>query len=321
MDASEEAADKLARSAALDPASPVTAEIKQMCATSSSAQSPATSPRPWRSILEALVRKLRPEADRVFRTALLYLDWADRRQAAVYVAETWAGLHPDSIEATHMRDAALSRSVQRQPPQLVSQAFDDIADDFDDRLVRRLAYRGPEQLAALLAPQLAAEGDLEVLDLGCGTGLCAAFLRPYARRLAGVDLSAGMLAKAAGLGLYDHLEVADLLSVLGEGPGLWDLLIAADTFPYLGALESVFDGAAQALRPGGLFAFSTESVDSDGYVLKGNGRFAQGPRYIQRLTTDRFEILAQTTAVLRREAASPVYGDFFLLQRLASPKI
>ena len=40
---------------------------------------------------------------------------------------------------------------------------------------------------------------LDVLDLGCGTGLCGPLLRPYARALAGVDLSPQMLERMRGV--------------------------------------------------------------------------------------------------------------------------
>jgi predicted TPR repeat methyltransferase len=309
----EAAADSAARALALDPACAAALEIGRLCGFLAAAI--AGDMAAARAIYPEALFASPPDADRIFRTALLYLDMAGRRRAAALVAETWAAASPGSVEAIHMRDAALSRPVERQPAELVAQAFDEIATDFDDRLVRRLAYQGPEQLSALIAPHLRAEGALDILDLGCGTGLCAPFLRPYARRLCGVDLSAGMLAQAARRGLYDHLEVADLLGALGEGRAGWDLLIAGDTFPYLGDLAGVFDGAAAALRPGGWLAFSTEACAGDGYRLKGNGRFAHGPGYIARLAAGRFEIVARTSATLRREAANPVEGDFHLLRR------
>jgi predicted TPR repeat methyltransferase len=310
----DEAAYSAARALALDLSSIAALEVSRMCdfivAALAGDMAVAQALYPPALFDDAA------ETDRVFRTALLYLDWAERRDAAILVAETWGALRPGCVEAIHMRDAALSRVVARQPAELVTQAFDDIAEDFDDRLVRRLGYQGPEHLAALIAGEIAAEGVLDILDLGCGTGLCAPFLRPYARRLAGVDLSAGMLAKAAERGLYDSLEAADLLTVLSQAPAGWDLLIAGDTFPYLGDLAGVFDGAALALRPGGWFAFSTEATALDGYLLRGNGRFAHGPRYIERLAAGRFAIASQVAATLRREASSPVDGGFYLLRRL-----
>ena len=310
----EAAAASLAAALALDPASPPAVEVKRACDFILAAI--AGDMAAALAVYPASVLETPAEADRVFKTALLYLDWAGERAAARRVAKGWARLRPDNIEAIHLRDAALAQAPPRQPADLVARTFDEIADDFDDRLMRRLAYQGPERLAALIAGHAHAAGELDVLDLGCGTGLCAAFLRPYARRLAGVDLSAGMLAKAAARNLYDHLATADLLGVLAQGEAVWDLMVAADTFPYLGDLTAVFEGACASLRPGGLFAFSTEACGEASYLLRGNGRYAHGERYVQRLALGRFEIAARATATLRREAASPVEGGFYLLRKI-----
>jgi predicted TPR repeat methyltransferase len=297
-----EAAASLARASALDPDSDAVSVFK-----------------PVSDLIIAAMDGEAPvgdaPADQTFKTAFLLLNGANQSAAAARVAEAWARAFPDNIEAAHLRDAALSRAADRQPAALVAQHFDGIAEDFDDRLVRRLGYRGPERLLELIAAQVPAEGALDILDLGCGTGLCAPMLRPFARRLVGVDLSPRMLDKAQALALYDDLEVADLLSTLDGAEARWDLLIAADTFPYLGDLDAVFARAAAALRVGGWFAFSTESAEGDGFVLKTNGRYAQGPGYIGRLAADRFAIVSHVAAPIRREAGEIVVGEFFLLRR------
>ncbi|MCX4239251.1 class I SAM-dependent DNA methyltransferase [Paraliomyxa miuraensis] len=56
--------------------------------------------------------------------------------------------------------------------------------------------------------------DLDVLDAGCGTGLCAPLLRPLARTLVGVDLSGKMLDQARRRGGYDELIEAELTEML-----------------------------------------------------------------------------------------------------------
>ncbi len=255
-----------------------------------------------------------PAMDRLFKTALLYLDANGHDDAARLVGEAWAALRPDELEALHFRDATAARAVDRPPPELVAQRFDEVADEFETRL-ERLDYDGPTRMAGLLEAHMVADGTLDVLDAGCGTGLCGPALRPYARRLAGVDLSTGMLAKAEARGLYDDLEVADLVTVLERPGAAWDLVMAADTFPYLGRLEPVFAAAAAALKPGGLFAFSTETCDGEEAVLRPNGRYAHGAGYVAGLCPGRFEFVDHRRTVLRREAGRPVIGDYFLLRR------
>ena len=256
------------------------------------------------------------ETDALFKTALLCLDWAGHPGPAALIAQTWTSLRPGNLEARHMADAALGRPVERQPAAFVAQHFDGMAEQFDEKLLGRLGYRGPEEIRSLMAAWIEAEGELEVLDIGCGTGLCGPVLRPYARRLTGIDLSDGMLAKAREGGLYDELHAADLVEVLRRPGARWDMIVAADTFPYVGTLGDVFNGAAASLEPGGWLVFSTEAAEGDRVTLRGNGRYAHGRGYIADLAAGRFEIVERRTSMLRREAGVALEGDYFLMRRL-----
>src|SRR5207302_1633468 len=103
--------------------------------------------------------------------------------------------------------------------------------------------------------------DLDVLDLGCGTGLAGELFRPLSRRLDGVDLSPRMLAQAATRGVYDRLAAGDLLTHLGGTGDRYHLVLAADVFVYLGDLAPVFAAARLVLRAGGWLAFTVEASD------------------------------------------------------------
>jgi Flp pilus assembly protein TadD len=59
---------------------------------------------------------------------------------------------------------------------------------------------------------------IAVVDAGCGTGLCAPLLRPWAAHLAGCDLSVGMLQRAEQRGGYDVLHKAELTHYLPPSP-------------------------------------------------------------------------------------------------------
>lgn len=54
---------------------------------------------------------------------------------------------------------------------------------------------------------------LDILDLGCGTGLVGSWFRDYARKLVGVDISPTMLDMATKKGCYHELRrgVSDIL--------------------------------------------------------------------------------------------------------------
>ncbi len=108
-------------------------------------------------------------------------------------------------------------------------------------------------------------------------------LRGKADRLTGVDLSPGMIAKARERGLYQALELGDAVDLLSRRPPAeFDLVVAADFLVYFGDLEPVFLATMSALSPGGLFAFSVETCEGDGFRLGASVRFAHARDYLER---------------------------------------
>ncbi|RUS59040.1 methyltransferase domain-containing protein [Pseudorhodobacter sp. E13] len=169
--------------------------------------------------------------------------------------------------------------TEGMPAAFVAALFDQYAPDFDASLVDRLNYRVPQKLAAAL-PDRPFDA---VLDLGCGTGLMGAELRGRAAHLTGWDISEGMLAEAQAKGIYDALACHDL-NTLAPAQGRYDLIVAADVFMYLGALETVISWAVQALRPGGVLAYSCESHDGpEPILLRPSRRYAHSVGYLTDL--------------------------------------
>src|SRR5690606_27509500 len=118
------------------------------------------------------------------------------------------------------------------------------------------------------------------LDLGCGTGLAGAAFRDCADRMCGVDLSPRMIERARAKGIYDRLEVGDLLQGLAAEEAL-DLVLAADVFVYVPDLAPVAAAVARRLAPGGLFAFTVETHDGDGVLLGASLRYAHGGPHVR----------------------------------------
>lgn len=201
------------------------------------------------------------------------------------------------------------------PPAFVRRLFDDYADRFDTHLVATLQYRAPELIAqAVEAADLAA--DLEVVDLGCGTGLCGPLLRPRARRLVGVDLSGAMLAKASARNLYDELVEAEIVDWLAGRPASFDLVAAADVLSYLGDLGPLFAAVHAALRPGGSFAFSVEDWPAQGWGLKASGRYGHSAPWVRACAAGLgFELRTLRTETLRHEAGQALEGHIVVLRR------
>ena len=210
--------------------------------------------------------------------------------------------------------------VDSAPADYVTELFDSYAPRFEAHLVEVLGYRVPEQLAELVAACQPPARAWQVIDLGCGSGLCGAAFRGHARHLIGSDLSLRMVELARRRGVYDELHVEDLTATLGRAQrahragGGADLVIAADVFIYVGALDAAFAAAAGALRPGGLFAFSTERCDGDGFELRPSSRYAHGDGYVRGLA-DRHGLAVREArdAVLRVDQTRPVAGVLYLL--------
>ncbi len=202
------------------------------------------------------------------------------------------------------------------PAGYVEALFDMYAHNFDDHLVKTLGYRTPELLCAELQRAQPPTGG-EVIDLGCGTGLCGPLLRPLAQRLTGVDLSGLMLAKARELGLYDELVQGDIAAALEGQRQRFDIAVAADVFVYIGDLEAVFAATATALRPGGLFAFSVEACEDEiDFRLGPKRRYAHSLAYLQRLAaTHGLAIESSTRCAIRKESDQAVDGLLVVMKR------
>jgi predicted TPR repeat methyltransferase len=194
----------------------------------------------------------------------------------------------------------------------VQQIFDGFAASFDSKLAA-LGYRAPQLVVQALH---AAVGEpkalLDICDAGVGTGLCGPGLRPYARTLAGCDLSVGMLTRAKALKVYEMLHQAELTHYLDTQPGAFDAVVSADTLCYFGAIEGAMRAAWRSLRAGGWLVFTVEALPesaSQPHLLQANGRYAHTRAYLeQALGAAGFAALSIVPDTLRLEGGEPVAG-------------
>jgi predicted TPR repeat methyltransferase len=270
-----------------------------------------------------------PHFDRILQryphhipTRLIYSDAlhvAGRREQAIAQCQLVQNLAPgwDEIE---LRLAILTgrATLMTLPESFVIGLFDEYADAFDEHLVGALQYQAPQLMYAAVSP-LVGGRKLDIMDLGCGTGLCGVLFKPLAASLSGVDLSPKMIERAQERGLYDHLAVADITAALSKYQAAFDLLLAADVFIYVGALEGVFTAAAAALRPNSLFAFTVETADGDGFVLQSSYRYAHSLSYLRKLAaTHGFSEEIVRPAVLRKEGQGQINGHIIVLRKPAA---
>jgi predicted TPR repeat methyltransferase len=268
---------------------------------------------------------LKPDFAEAYNNLALALQQQGEQEEAIAVWRRCVQIAPEDSVARHMLAAGTGRSVPaRCADGYIRSTFDRFAQTFDDTL-RRLGYRGPELVAAAIAKQLgAARGNLDVLDAGCGTGLCGPLLRPYARRLSGVDLSSGMLRKAQARQVYDDLTLGELTAYLEGLAERYDLIASADTLIYFGDLRPVLAAAARALRPGGLLVFTVEKAGDgdragDGFSLQYHGRYCHAEEYVRlKLIEARLTLRELGFASVRREVGQPVQGMVASARKAAS---
>ena len=176
--------------------------------------------------------------------------------------------------------------LSQMPKAYVRSLFDQYAPKFDASLVNDLAYCGPELLLkAVLAACHASSRSVNfkrVIDLGCGTGLAARAFAEKIDSIIGIDLSPGMIEKARATGLYDRLDVADMLDGLAkEADACADLVIAADAIVYVQDLVPVLREAARVLKPQGLIGFTLETHAGAGVIIGGGLRYAHSEAYVR----------------------------------------
>ena len=139
---------------------------------------------------------------------------------------------------------------------------------FWDRIARKYAADPiadmPGYEATLRRVQGLLTAEMNVLEIGCGTGSSALRLAPFTRRLLATDVSAGMIAIAREKLAAEPIPqlafaVADA-DAPAIGPGDYDAVLAFNLLHLVSDLDQALASAVQALRPGGLLISKTACV-------------------------------------------------------------
>ena len=118
----------------------------------------------------------------------------------------------------------------------------------------------PEGLRESEAHLLGDVAGRRVVEVGCGSAPCARWLRREGADVVALDLSGGMLARAAELNRVTGIDVPLLQADVGALPlatGSVDLACSAfGGLPFVADVEGALAEVARVLRPGGRFVAS-----------------------------------------------------------------
>jgi predicted TPR repeat methyltransferase len=273
---------------------------------------PEDALKSFRAVLDS-----NPRFSGAYESLGLLLYRMGRNDDAADVYRKWLEVEPEHPVARHMWSATSGQSVPtRADHRYITKVFDQFANSFDEAL-QSIGYAVPQLLSAALAERIDfGHRNLDVLDVGCGTGLCGLLLRSSATSLVGVDLSSKMLAKAREREVYDELVEAELCAFMRSRPARFDLVNCADTLIYFGDLSEPIVAARLCLKPKGFFGFAVEAVPEDSsepYRLYGHGRYGHSADYVVSvMQKGGFIAIERESIVLRKERGEDVRGHMVI---------
>ena len=105
-----------------------------------------------------------------------------------------------------------------------------------------------------------------------------------------------------------------------ESAATFDLIVAADSLAYIGDLAPLFAAVAAALTVDGVFAFSLETIEGEGFALGKSIRFAHSVAYLEATARAAgLSPLLIRSGSVRREAGRDAPGLICVFERTGRP--
>ena len=220
-------------------------------------------------------------------------------------------LAPNDAVYQYYAQLARGETPRQQPSELTRPMFDSLAEFYDLHMVRGLKYQLPKQVGDQILERHP-DKKINVLDLGCGTGLLGVYLGRLDGALVGVDPSIKMIEQAARHNVYDRFHTVNLHDALRETPdALYQVIAALDVFIYAGDVSQAIPNAHRVLTAGGMMVSSFETAPEQGpdLVLLPSGRYAHKRSHVEALChAAGFATVEVRDTALREENHQPVNG-------------
>lgn len=135
--------------------------------------------------------------------------------------------------------------------------FDKVAANWDEKPQRRLVA---EAVTAAMTAKIPLHRGLQVLEYGCGTGLCGLQFASEIGHLTAADTSAGMLEelrkKCQALGLDNVTPVKISPDSWTLPAATFDLVFTSMVLHHIADIHSLLQNLQRALKPGGVLAIA-----------------------------------------------------------------
>ncbi|NSX83003.1 methyltransferase domain-containing protein [Wolbachia endosymbiont of Atemnus politus] len=181
--------------------------------------------------------------------------------------------------------------ITKLPKNLIKQYFDYTGEYFVEHWLIAKQYRGHELIYMLTTKIFSnATSALNILDLGCGTGICGHFLKIYniGNCITGVDISNRMLNIARGCFIkgkpvYNeliHMEMTDFLKQ--ERNHSYDVIIFAEVLHYLHDFQAELELAKRSMSKKGVIICLIRRKEGEGidFVNRGD-HFRHSESYVR----------------------------------------
>lgn len=183
--------------------------------------------------------------------------------------QRWLELVKNNPIAREISSALLHNDIAYNPMTQtnLNYLFSSFAASYDERMAQ-----GEDAVLRLIRENLRNIYNtmkVDICDLGCGTGLCGAIVKPFAQTLVGVDLCTEMLDKAYDKKIYDRLYNTDNMHFLRQNTRAFDIIAACDVFPYTQQIFDTIAAMKTSLKEQGtiVFSFKVNQMNDDKSML------------------------------------------------------
>jgi predicted TPR repeat methyltransferase len=236
------------------------------------------------------VAELTPENSDAWHALGFAAQAVGRRDEARDAFANYLEARPEDASIRHILTALKDEAPPpRASDECILQIFNDFSSHYDAKMRDNLSYQAPERLQELIRAEIGDAKGLDILDIGCGTGL-------------------------AGVGLKER--AAEITEWLDQTEGQFDLIVACDCLVYFGDLQPVVVGAAKRLKPGGWFAFTTERGEKYPFHLSDSGRYTHHHDHVREVAAKAGMIFGRLEeGFLRMERGVEVTGLLVVLRK------